>query len=110
MRALITDDDAAVRRLLARGLGAWGWETAECGSASEALAAFAAGRFELAVFDVDLPDGDGIALAQALRRSAPSLRVVVVSGDPENLERARRAGLAACLQKPFELAALRAMI
>lgn len=110
VRALVIDDDASMRRLLARCLGAWGWETAECASASEALAAFSKGRFKLVVCDVDLPDGDGIALTQALRRSEPSLQIVVASGDPENLERARRAGLTACLQKPFELDALRAMI
>ncbi len=59
---------------------------------------------------VDLPDGDGIALAQVLLKVKPSLLVVIVSGSLDNLDRARRAGLRARLQKPFELAQLKALL
>lgn len=88
----------------------WGWEVAECRSIAAALATFPKGPFDLALCDVDLPDGDGVALAQALLKVKPSLLVVIVSGSPENLDRARRGGLRARLQKPFELAALKALL
>lgn len=88
----------------------WGWEVEECHSIAAALMAFPRGTFALAVCDVDLPDGDGITLAQALVKEKPSLSVVIVSGLPDNLDRARRNGLAACLKKPFELHELKGLI
>lgn len=109
-RALVVDDDAGIARLLSRCLSMWGWEVEECHSIAAALAAFPQGAFALAVCDVDLPDGDGIALAQVLVKEKPSLAVVIVSGLPDNLDRARRGGLAACLRKPFELPELKALI
>lgn len=81
-----------------------------CFSVAEALAAFPKETFDLALCDVDLPDGDGIVLAQALSRFKPSLAIVIVSGSLDNLARAHRAGLTARLQKPFELAALKSLV
>jgi two-component system, NtrC family, response regulator PilR len=110
MRALIVDDDPSMRRVFWRCLSMWGWQAEECPSVADALAAFPKEPFDLALCDVDLPDGDGIALAQALLKTKPSLLVVVVSGSLDNLDRARRAGLRARLQKPFELAALKSLL
>lgn len=109
-RALVVDDDAGIARFLTRCLSSWGWEVEECHTIASALAAFPKGAFDLAVCDVNLPDGDGIALAQVFVKEKPSLSVVIVSGLPDNLDRARRGGLAACLRKPFELPELKALI
>lgn len=110
MRALVVDDDAAVRRILSRCLSLWGWEVVECPSVAAAMAAFPNARPRLAVCDADLPDGDGVALAQILHQADPALSVVMVSGNPANLERARQSGLPAGLQKPFEAAELLLLI
>lgn len=110
MRALIVDDDPAITRMLVRCLALWGWETDACHAISVALALFRDGRYDLALCDVDLPDGDGVLLSRALMTTKPSLKIVVISGNPENLRRARDCGLAACLRKPFELDELRALI
>jgi len=110
MRALIVDDDASMSRVFWRCLSMWGWQAEECRSIAAALAAFPKEPFDLALCDVDLPDGDGIALAQAFLKAKPSLIVVIVSGSLDNLDRARRAGLSARLQKPFELAELKALL
>lgn len=109
-RALVVDDNVSIARILTRCLSMWGWEVEECHTVAAALAAFPRQPFSLAVCDVDLPDGDGVALAQLLARSRPSLAVVIVSGNPDNLDRARRGGLTACLRKPFELAELQALV
>lgn len=110
LRALVVDDDAGIACLLSRCLSMWGWDVVECHSIAAALAAFPKGAFALAVCDVDLPDGDGVTLAQVLVKEKPSLSVVIVSGLPANLDRARRGGLSCCLKKPFELPELKAMI
>lgn len=63
------------------------WELAERGYQVEAsetcAAALSAARhspFDLALIDYQLPDGDGIALLQALRGLQPSIRVLLCSG------------------------------
>ena len=110
MRALIVDDDAALSRMLSRCLTLWGWSADEAPSVSAALDSFKRGSYDLLLCDVDLPDGEGISLARALLKVKPSLVVIIASGDPQNLERARKSGLAACLHKPFPLDDLRALI
>lgn len=72
-------------------------------SGATALEAYAAGDFELLVSDVNLGDLNGIDLAKALTKRQPTLRVILVSGLPENLYRARLAGFPTFLQKPFSL-------
>lgn len=110
MRALIVDDDSSMRRVFWRCLSMWGWQAKECRSVAEALAVFPKEPFDLALCDVDLPDGDGVMLAQAFLKTKPGLLVVIVSGSLDNLDRARRAGLGARLQKPFELAELKVLL
>lgn len=108
-RALIVDDDLALSRLMWRCLTMWGWGADESHSVSEALGRFKQGEYDLALCDVDLPDGNGISLAKALSKAKPSLRVIVVSGNPMNVNRAQEAGFL-CLPKPFDLGALKTLI
>lgn len=109
-QALIVDDDAEISRVFCRALALWGWRAEECPSITAALATFQKGSFDLALCDVDLLDGDGIVLAKALLKVKPSLIVVIVSGNPANLDRARASGMTARLQKPFDLAELKALL
>lgn len=110
MRALIVDDDAALSHLFRRCLTLSGWLADEAPCVCAALTSFKKGSYDLLLCDVDLPDGDGISLSRALLKLKPSLSVIIVSGNPENLERARKGGLTACLHKPFALEELRALI
>ena len=82
MRVLVVEDDALLRRTLLMIVERGGHECVTAGSADEAGAA-AAWEPEVVVVDYQLPDGDGLALAGALRRSSPSVRrVVLLSGHP----------------------------
>lgn len=110
MRALIVDDDVALSRMLSRCLSLWGWPVDEAPRVSAALDFFKGGPYDLMICDVNLPDGDGILLSSALLKIKPALTVIVVSGNPENLERARKFGLTACLRKPFALDDLKVLI
>lgn len=101
--ALVVDDDASQRRMLQRALEKEGWDVQVAESGATALEAYAAGDFELLVSDVNLGDLNGIDLAKALTKRQPTLRVILVSGLPENLYRARLAGFPTFLQKPFSL-------
>jgi len=96
--------------MLSRCLSLWGWTSDEAPRVCAALDLFRHGSYDLLLCDVDLPDGDGISLSGALLKAHPSLAVVIISGNPENLGRAREVGFTACLRKPFSLDDLQALI
>jgi DNA-binding response OmpR family regulator len=87
----------------------WGWEADASGSLAQARDLFGRRRYDLALCDADLPDGDGVSFSQELQETDDLLDIIIVSGDPENIERARRAGFYRCLSKPFNLDALRVL-
>src|SRR3989338_3400271 len=107
MKALVVDNEELTRLVLAGLLIGAGWMVQAATGGKEALQAFEAGRFDVAIIDVDLGEGpDGIAVARQLRSLEPELRVILVSGDILNETRVREAGLENFLLKPFETQAL----
>lgn len=110
MKALIVEDDPLLSKIFIRYFSLREWAADAGFSVPEARALFQAGRYDLVLCDVELPGGDGVSLAQELLRTQPSLRVIMTSGRQISLARARKAGLAACLPKPFSSEELRAMI
>lgn len=109
-RALIVDDDPSNARLFSRCLDKWGWNADATPSASAALELFARHRYGLVICDVNLGSEDGILLAKMLRKARPALFVIITSGDPDNLDRARAENFPHCLRKPFGLDELRALV
>jgi DNA-binding NarL/FixJ family response regulator len=81
---LVVDDDPAFRELAGRMLRALGLDVvAEAGSVAEAIAAARATKPDSALVDVDLPDGNGIALTHELTALPWRPRVVLTSVDGE---------------------------
>ena len=77
---LVVDDDPTFRRLARRLLAAHGLAVvAEAGSVADALSTARTIKPTAALVDVELPDGDGFALAGELSAMAWSPRVVVTS-------------------------------
>jgi DNA-binding response OmpR family regulator len=102
-RILVIDDQADVRAMIAILLRVQRFEVVEASNAPEALAAFAAASFDLAIVDIFLDGKNGIDVIMALRARVPDLPVVAISGMtaldfmPGSLELAD----VVCLQKPF---------
>jgi PAS domain S-box-containing protein len=68
-RLLVVDDNATNREIVARHAASWGMESVAVETPSEALARIEQGEaFDVAVLDMMMPDMDGLALAQAIRR------------------------------------------
>jgi len=115
-RVLVVDDNAANRAVLDGFLSAWGVTavlTSSAGAALEALrtAARTAHPFDAAILDMQMPVIDGIELARAIAAddaigSIPLL-LLSSSGRQDDAERARDAGMAACLAKPVRREQLR---
>ena len=104
LRLLVVDDNATNRQILTTLAGKWGMEVRQTASPSEALGWVDAGeRFDLALLDHQMPEMDGIALAERLRqrRSGDELRLVLLTSVGLAADDAR-ADFAAALTKPVK--------
>jgi PAS domain S-box-containing protein len=102
---LVVEDDPAVRGVVRRMLESQGYDVAEAAGGEEARQTLEerAGRVDLLLVDVVMPDQNGRALAEQLTERWPSLRVVFMSGytDDEILRRGLMRPGMAFLAKPF---------
>ena len=84
-RVLLVEDSAELAATLAASLERLGCRVTAVANALEAeRAALGAQRFDVVLSDVVMPGGDGIALAQRLRKRSPDLPVVLISGFSES--------------------------
>lgn len=111
LRALVIEDDPGMKRLLVRLLERAGRSVLAVSCVSELPLALETGPFDEAFVDVGLPEGaDGVQVSLALMRERPSLRLVVMSADADQIQRAAAAGLARRLPKPFTAAEFQAAL
>ncbi|WP_088279628.1 PAS domain-containing hybrid sensor histidine kinase/response regulator [Ideonella sp. A 288] len=108
---LVVDDNATNREILEHHVVAGGMRCATAPDGLDALErlreAHAAGDpFDIAVIDMKMPRMDGIALANAMRNDPmlSHVRLVLVTSlhSPDELARARAAGIGAYLSKPVK--------
>ncbi|MEP2827903.1 response regulator transcription factor [Parvibaculum sp.] len=112
MRVLIIEDNRRLAALVAKGCEAAGFAVDICHDLDEGRSALATARYDLAILDLGLPDGDGLGLLASLRRQGSELPVIVLTAR-DALE-ARVEGLNAgaddYLLKPFAMEELVARI
>jgi CheY-like chemotaxis protein len=114
-RWLVVDDEPELSDLIADLLAQMNCACVESFTSSpDALAVFSAsaGHFDLVVTDRDMPGLDGMELARRLRAHTPSVKIVLVSANIDDIsaEDLQRAGVHAVVKKPFTLARLEAII
>lgn len=111
---LLADDDAAVRDLVRRALSADGHTVHVTQDGLEALDFINANgsSVDLLVTDVDMPQLDGISLAEKALTTKSNLAVVLMSGFSDQLERAAglRAGRLLSIVKPFTLEQIKQVV
>jgi two-component system cell cycle sensor histidine kinase/response regulator CckA len=83
---LLVEDEEGLRALNARGLKSRGYNVIEAGNGVEAIEVLArhAGRVDLVVSDVVMPEMDGPTLLKELRKDNPGLKIIFVSGYAED--------------------------
>lgn len=114
MRILFADDHEMMRASLAQFLQRKypGVEIVEAGTGAEVMRVIAGGPFALAILDIDLPDRSGLEVLADIRRIAPALPVLMLSGQTESEYglRALKAGAAGFLSKTESMTALEAAV
>lgn len=105
---LLADDEEAVRHVVGRLLEPLGCRVVAAGDGDEAVACFREHGASVALVDLTMPRLGGEAVLRELRRLAPGLPLVVMSGLPEGdiMPRFAELNVAAYLQKPFRLPGL----
>jgi DNA-binding response OmpR family regulator len=110
MRLLLVEDDAALAKVIARGLGEEGHAVDLAATVAAADEALSVHDYDLVVLDLGLPDGDGVELCRRLRhdeRPVPVLMLTARDGLSDKVA-GLDAGADDYLTKPFaypELAA-----
>jgi putative two-component system response regulator len=101
---LVVDDDAAIRRMIARILERAGYSCSQASDSVEARYLARVQEFALVTCDVNMPGGSGLSLVADLRRSDPDLAVLMVSGmdDREIASTATDLGAYGYVMKPFD--------
>ncbi|HYD71340.1 ATP-binding protein [Azospirillum sp.] len=114
-RALVAEDNEINRELLRRSLAALGHPADLVADGRQAVAAFERGSYDIILMDAHMPVLDGFEATRRIRameaggRRVPVIAVTASVMD-EDLQRCREAGMDDCLEKPFTLQALRAML
>lgn len=111
LSALIVDDEAAIRRFLRSTLVAEGFDVEEAGDLKTARDALGAARFDLAVLDLGLPDGNGADLIPQLQPLTSTAIIVLSALDDEQRKvEALDAGADDFVAKPFGVAEFMARV
>jgi DNA-binding NtrC family response regulator len=101
---LLVEDDEQVCDILGEFLRDSGYQVDVAGTVTAACSLLAGGHtYNLVVTDGRLPDGNGLMIAQCA--SEQSIKVIIISGFPQELAAAERAQYPV-LAKPFRLAVL----
>lgn len=110
-RALVIDDDAAIRDLLCEVLGFLGFQVDAVASGVAGLALFEQRAYDLVVTDLNMPGLTGWDVVGAVRRRAPAPGLIMATGSPSDLDTERaRAQAVTLLRKPFRLEELRSAV
>jgi cobalt-zinc-cadmium efflux system membrane fusion protein len=109
---LLVDDDEVLSRVLQRVLAREGYAVLEAGNVAQALQLAHAHRPQLGLFDLALPDGDGVELARQLDDDGLNFPRILITAYPlrlrEHPELSER--FARVLTKPLNLDELRQTI
>ena len=110
-KILIVDDEPQMLHFLRASLPPHGYECVEAATGGEAIKAFAKERPEVLLLDLGLPDGDGFAVIQQIRKSALTPIIVLSAhSDLDGKVKALELGADDYVTKPFDMAELLARL
>ncbi len=109
---LVVEDDAAIRRGLVDTLRYAGFDPLECDNGRAAVELALESEIDLVLLDVMLPGMDGFSVLERLRRSQPTLPVIMVTarGAEEDRVRGLTDGADDYVVKPFSAKELLARV
>jgi signal transduction histidine kinase/CheY-like chemotaxis protein len=109
---LVVDDDPFICTVVRKTLSRDNYRVETATRAAAALKRLGAEPFDLLLTDINMPEINGLELAEQVRAEDPLLGIVVMTGygSFDNMSRAIRAGIADFITKPFDIEDLRLTI
>ncbi|MBB4187800.1 two-component system chemotaxis response regulator CheY [Sinorhizobium terangae] len=103
---LTVDDSASIRLTTRVALTGAGFRVTEAVDGLDGLSKAQAGQFDMIVTDLNMPNMNGLAMIEALRRSPAHAGVPIIflttESDAEMKTRAKAAGATGWITKPFD--------
>jgi signal transduction histidine kinase/CheY-like chemotaxis protein len=102
---LVIEDEAPLRKTLSDILLAANHSVQVASDGLEGLAMFQRGVFDLVFTDLSMPELSGLEVARAVKKMAPKVPVILVSGWGDQLDpaRIRESGVDLMIAKPFRV-------
>jgi CheY-like chemotaxis protein len=103
-RALIVEDDPAIRRLVEKLLGRHGIETETARDGLVAIEKLREGRFSVILLDLMIPEASGYEVIEFIKKQGITTPVVVVSAvSQQSLTKLDRDVVKLVISKPFDV-------
>ena len=80
---LVVDDEANLRRTVARILQRAGFDVTTAGNGTEGLALLSEHGFDLVYMDIRMPDMNGLEALKSIHATYPQLPVILFTGQPD---------------------------
>jgi DNA-binding response OmpR family regulator len=111
-RALVVEDEEAIRRLVSRILEGEGFVCQTAADGEQAIDLLESAPFDLVVTDKNLPGVSGLEVARLARALRPELPVLLITGyaSEESAAEAVRLGISDYVLKPIDLDDFRARV
>ena len=100
---LVVEDEIDLLALIAQILRRSGYHVLEASTPSEALFICENNEIDLMLSDFNLPEANGIILAQKVEKLRPNLPMIFMSGNRQAYDELTARGFI-CLRKPFSFA------
>jgi two-component system chemotaxis response regulator CheY len=102
-KIMVVDDAAFMRMKCAKLLTDNGYEVLEAGTGAQAVEKYQVDRPDCVLLDITMPDMDGLAALEEIKRIDPNARVAMVTamGQQSIVLRALKSGAADFVVKPF---------
>ncbi len=112
LRVLVIDDDKSLAEAIAESLDRRGHSCTVCTTGKAGVAKLDSESFDVVLTDLKMADVDGLAVVEKCRKVQPDAEVFVITGFAEvkSAVEAMKLGASHYLQKPIDLAELRAVV
>ena len=105
---LIVEDDTTMNRMLSNILLAEGYKVTSAYTVTEAQHCFQSATYDLAILDINLPDGSGYEVCKAIKENAHTAVIFLTANDLEqDMIKGYELGAADYITKPFPNSVLR---
>lgn len=105
IKILLAEDDVNLGSLLKNYLNAKNYSTTLCTNGNQALEAFSTGTYNLCLFDIMMPELDGLTLTKEIRLTHPEMPVIFLTAknQQEDVLEGFKTGADDYITKPFSM-------